>query len=92
MSVIAPRTEDDLRTAAVERLKERRDFGGHLLAYVLVNGMLWVIWAMTSAGFPWPIFPLLGWGIGLVFHFWDVHVRKPISEADIRREMAKLQP
>jgi len=23
----------------------------------------------TSANFPWVIFPLLGWGIGLTFHY-----------------------
>ena len=30
---------------------------------------------------------LLGWGIGLVLHAYSVFVQKPISEADIEREM-----
>jgi hypothetical protein len=28
--------------------------------------MLIVIWATTGAGYFWPIWPLLGWGVGLV--------------------------
>ena len=28
--------------------------------------MLIVIWAATGAGYFWPIWPLLGWGIGLM--------------------------
>jgi len=32
------------------------------------------IWlAITPGGFYWPMFPLLGWGIGLAFHVWDVY-------------------
>ena len=47
-------------------------------------------WLFTGAGFFWPIFPILGWGIGLVFHAWDVYWRKPISEEQIRHEMEHM--
>jgi len=35
-------------------------------AYLAVNLLLIVIWAATGAGYFWPIWPLLGWGIGLM--------------------------
>ena len=43
-------TTDDqaLRERAVKRLKKQRDFRIHLLMYVLINGLLVVIWAMTG--------------------------------------------
>ena len=44
---------------------------------------------MTVEPFFWPIFPLLGWGIGVAFNAWDVY-RPPISEDRIRREMDRL--
>ena len=47
------------------------------------------IWAVTGAAFFWPIFPLLGWGIGGAFNAWDFY-RPPISEDRIRREMDRL--
>lgn len=54
-----------------------------------VNACLVVTWAVTGVAFFWPIFPLLGWGIGVAFNAWDVY-RPPISEDRIRREMDRL--
>jgi hypothetical protein len=83
--------DDALREAAVRRLRKKRDFGMHVLIYLLVNGFLVVIWAVTSGDFFWPIFPIAGWGIGLAANAWDVYGRRPISEAEIRREMDRLR-
>ena len=80
---------DDRRERAIRRLKAKGEFKVHLLAYVLVNAFLVVIWAVSGADFFWPVFPILGWGIGLVFHAWDVYGNEP-SEEKIRREMDKL--
>jgi len=41
--------------------------------------------------FPWPVFPTLGWGIGLALNAWDVYGRKDITAADVDREMEKLR-
>jgi len=86
-----PPTEDSLRQEAVRRLKKKRDFQSHLIAYVSVNALLVVIWAVTSAGFFWPIFPMLGWGIGVLLNAWDVYGRRPISEHEIAREVDRLR-
>ena len=37
-----------------------------LAAFLAVNLMLIVIWAATGAGYFWPIWPILGWGLGLI--------------------------
>lgn len=87
----APRTEQELRELAVSRLKKKRDFRSHIFIYVAVNAMLVVIWAVTGADFFWPIFPILGWGVGVAANAWDVYGRKPISEDEIRRETERLQ-
>lgn len=78
------------REEAITRLRKKRELGANLLAYVLVNGFLIAIWAATGAGFFWPMFPILGWGIGVVFHAWDVYRGEP-SEEQIRREIARMQ-
>jgi len=78
------------RDRAVTRLKKRRDFRSHLLVYVLVNTFLVVIWTVTDAhGFFWPVFPIVGWGIGVVMNAWDVYWRPRITEHDIQREMER---
>jgi hypothetical protein len=79
----------DEREAARRRIQSRRDFGSHLVAYVVVNAFLVVVWAITGAGYFWPIWVIGGWGIGLVLHAWDVFWRKPVTEADIDAEVAR---
>jgi hypothetical protein len=50
-----------------------------------------VIWAVINVhGFFWPVFPIVGWGIGVVMNAWDVYGRREISEEDIQREMERL--
>lgn len=78
------------RDTAVTQLKKRRDFRGHVLVYVLVNSFLVVIWAITNGhGFFWPIFPIAGWGIGVVMNAWDVYWRPEITEEDIQHEIER---
>jgi hypothetical protein len=33
--------------------------------YLVVIVLLWLIWLATGAGYPWPVWPMLGWGIGV---------------------------
>jgi hypothetical protein len=86
-------TRDDMvRERAIKRLKKRHDFYGHVLIYVLVNTFLVVIWGLTDVhGFFWPVFPLVGWGIGVVMNAWDVFGDDEFDEQQIRREMERLQ-
>lgn len=80
----------DLREEAYKHVKARRDFVPHAIAYVLVNILVWTIWAFTDAGFPWPIFVTFGWGIGVIAHAWDAFFRRPITESDVDRELARM--
>ena len=80
------------REQAFERVKKRRDFQGHLVAFAVVNAALWTIWALTGAGWPWPVWVTGLWGIGLVMNAWDVFIRRPVTEADVQREIDRIHP
>jgi hypothetical protein len=77
------------REAARRRVQTRRDFMSHVVAYVVVNTFLVVVWAVTGAGYFWPAWVLGGWGIGLVLHGWDVFLRRPVTDADIDAELRR---
>jgi len=81
--------EQAARDQAVNRLKKQRDFRGHLLAYLMVNTVLVVIWATTSAGFFWPAFVITPWGIAVAMNAWDVYGRRDLSEDAIQHEMER---
>lgn len=83
--------EERLRARAVRRLKTQADFRTHLLMYLLVNIGLVVIWVVTGAGFFWPIFPILGWGVGIAAHAWEAFGPERMTEDRIRREMDRLR-
>lgn len=84
--------DSELRERAIKRLKKRRDFHAHVLIYFLVNAFLVVIWALTTpGGFFWPVFPIVGWGIGVVMNAYDVYFTEDFTEDEISEEIRHLQ-
>ncbi len=86
--------EERLRGQAVRNLRRRAAFRIHFLVFCLVNLLLVVTWFVTAAAsgawFPWWIFPLFGWGIGLGVHAWTTYRGDELSEARIRAEMDRI--
>jgi len=81
---------DDRRGRAIIRLRKKSEFRAHLLAFFVVNGAVVIAWAVTGGGFFWPIFLILAWGVGLIFHARDVYWGDEPTEERIRREMERL--
>ena len=46
----------------------RRALREHMRTYVMVMTLLVAIWALTGMGYFWPVWPMVGWGIGLWSH------------------------
>lgn len=61
-AIVPPARREAARAAG------RRELAGHVRTFVLVNVLLIALWAATGAGYFWPIWPLLGWGIGVASH------------------------
>lgn len=59
--------DDDLVRRARRRVDMKIGFFTHLLAYVLVNGGLFLLNA-AQGGERWHLWPMFGWGIGLTIH------------------------
>jgi fatty acid desaturase len=79
------------RERAIVRLRKKSEFRAHLLAFLVVNTAVVVVWAVTGGGFFWPIFLILAWGVGLIFHARDAYMDEEPTEDQIRREMQHLR-
>ena len=80
-------TSTNERERALAQIKKRRDFGAHVVTFVVINLAVWLLWASTGSGYPWPAWLTGFWAIGLVLNGWDVYFRAPITEDEIRREI-----
>jgi hypothetical protein len=72
--VATPMSEEEIYQRARKRVEEKKGFFSHLAVYIVVNAILVLIWAFTGRGdgYPWFVWPMGGWGIGLIFHFLGV--------------------
>jgi hypothetical protein len=61
-------TEDELHEIAKRRVEARSGFMIHAAIYVIANLGFVIIWALTGGGYPWFMWPLIGWGIGITAH------------------------
>ncbi|MCJ7515065.1 MAG: 2TM domain-containing protein [Dehalococcoidia bacterium] len=86
-------TDDEIRELAARRVRRRRGFYSHLVAYILVNLMLVAIWYFTGRSYFWPVWVMLFWGIGLVFNGVAVFAKGDIGSerAAIEKEIAKIK-
>jgi len=73
MEEIQRTMEADARTRARRIAEARYGFRWHALIYTFVNAGLVAIWFLTGEGFPWPIFPIVFWGIGLASHYMSAY-------------------
>jgi hypothetical protein len=65
---LAALTDDLPRAQLARRRDERRELAEHVRSYLAVMALLVAIWALTGADYFWPVWPALGWGIGVLSH------------------------
>ncbi|MEH1873984.1 2TM domain-containing protein [Nostoc sp.] len=68
--------EEEERLRRTFNTFRRRSFRAHLVSFIAVNLFLIILNLITSPSYFWAIFPLLGWGLGLFFHWWSVYQSK----------------
>jgi hypothetical protein len=84
-------TPGGAREPALAESRQRREFHRHLAAYVVVNAAVWLIWAVTAKGYPWPAWLTTMWAMGLAVDGWEACVRRPLKDADAEPEIGRLR-
>jgi len=86
----------ELYERAKKKVEARIGFYIHLVVYLAVNTLLIIINLNTSPEYYWFKWPLLGWGIGLLFHGLGVYassigssVKERMIQKQIKKESSK---
>ena len=88
-AAVREQEEDGEMDEAREKWRRRRRqqfINGHLRAYLIVNGFLFLLDLVTTGGV-WFFYPMLGWGIGLAF---DASAAFHPDERHVERGACKL--
>lgn len=90
---------DEARQYAIAAIKRKRKFAQDAVAYVTVNGLLWLIWLIadrsTDGTIPWPAWVSLVWGFFLALDGWRAYSRwptslnRPITQAEVEHELER---
>ncbi len=74
--------------------RKRANFQRSLVSYAVVNALLWFIWWFSQGRynngdgpFPWPVWVMIGWGIGLVYQYMAAYgaSRKDLVEKEYEK-------
>ena len=87
---------DNIKEKAIKRVKEKKDFYNHLISFVSTMAFMLVINLMTSPGYLWVTWLLIGWGIGLVSHYFSVFGffgmgTEDWEDREVQREISKIR-
>ncbi len=72
--------------------KKRAGFKWSLASYLFVNTFLIGVWYFTSGNHYnnfWPIWPLLGWGVGITFQYFNAYHSSTIFSTEQEYEKLK---
>jgi len=76
-----------------ELAKKRAGFKRHVASYFFTNAFLVAIWFFTSGprSYFWPMWPMLGWGLGLAFNYFEAYNGNKLFTAEEEYEKLKRE-
>jgi len=90
-------SEEDLLALAKKRIKLKRNMYSHIASYLVVNSFLVFVYFVTGDhsddGIPWIIWPLAGWGVGLILDILSTvtDLRLTHDTKAVNKELEKIK-
>ncbi len=86
---------DDFARAAfrereARKILRRRAFWLHATIYAATNVAIFLVWVLVGGGYPWFVFPIIGWGIGLAAHAAAAFLMVSTQDLVLEREQRRL--
>lgn len=75
--------QDDLKyVKAKEKVAKLKDFYSHLTIYLIFVPVFIGMNIFSGTSFPWAVFPIFGWGLGVLGHASDTFSWNPFYGRD----------
>lgn len=93
MNEVNNKRDEELMARARKIVRKKHDLFINAIIYIAVNLFLIFIWFMTGRGIFWPIFSMLGWGVGIAAMAIDVvrFINNKGYSDKVEREYQKLK-
>jgi hypothetical protein len=85
------RSELDARARARARVERKHKLRADVGAYLVINAILVVVWAVSGAGYFWPGWILGVWGVFLLLDAWNIYFRRPVTDQEIDAELRRMR-
>ena len=83
---------------AKKKVKSKKEFYEHVTVFAVMGVFFFLLNALTAFGNWWFYWPIMGWGIGVLFHYFEVfgfpgipQMSDEWEEHQIRKEMKRLE-
>ncbi len=87
-----PPPDPKLRKEAKKRLKAKQQAKKLTGGSLILSVMLIAVWAFTGGGNFWPMWAILGMGIGLGFSYWNAYgPSETVSDSQVEEEMRRME-
>lgn len=64
----------EVKQEQISNSQQRKGFQSHLFIFIAINAFLVILNLLVSPGYFWAIYPILGWGLGLLLHGIKVYM------------------
>ena len=82
-------SEEERYYYARKKVNDIKGFYGNLIAYIVFNLFFLILNLLTSPSHLWFYWPLLGWGVGVLFHGMKVFGYSPFFGKDLEERKIK---
>lgn len=89
MTPPASQTVTESERDALEYVRDIKGFYSHLFVYGVVITGLVMVWLLQSTSYPWFLWPMFGWGVGVFAHGVSVFEFFRLFSADWERRQVE---
>lgn len=72
--------DEDVRKPTKKCNARYFDIKAHVGAYIIVNVYLFIVWRLSNVKYPWPLWVLTGWGLGLACHIFGRNLARTAKQ------------